>query len=112
MQVLISNAKNYGIEIIDNKMYLYSNSKFKLNIKGELKEIFKIMNPVQKELTEQTYYYRDEKIDTVENDDVINNQGRRLDRIILGIFCTISNYSRYHVNHCNICCRYRGVLLR
>lgn len=59
MQALITYAKDYDCEIIDDDFYVYSSNIFNLWDIESIKNIVSIANQLQPELAEQTEYYAD-----------------------------------------------------
>jgi len=81
MQAVIQNAKLYDIEIISNKLYVYSQSKFNLEDNDEIERLLKIINILVRQFYDQTNYYADESIGN-RAANIVNTKGRRLKRYI------------------------------
>ncbi len=78
MQALVDAAKNYDCEIIDDKLYIYSNSSFSFSQK-DFEEILKISSLLKKEVSEQVDYYADARVGSRALNEIAP-QGQRLKR--------------------------------
>lgn len=79
MALFVDNVHNYDAEIIDDNLYIYSQTPFKLLDLATLKNIFNIIDLVGKKAISQTKRYFDEKVDSVNPDmNVVDKTGRRL----------------------------------
>ena len=78
MAVLIDECKDYDIEIVDDKLYLYRNTHFKLDGSDEMKSILKVVDVLRHELHTQTGRYADDNVRLSRHTNVVADKGRRL----------------------------------
>ena len=77
MQVLIDQASDYDIEIIDDDLFIYSSQLFDLNDVATWRKLLLVVSNLSPELEAQTDYYADERVvDRQLNQ--ITEPGRRL----------------------------------
>lgn len=79
MRVVIENAKTYDIEIIDNKVYLYTAQHLNLTSKQVIAHAIDVISTLARQLYEQTDNYADETISNRSLDSVAQ-QGKRLNK--------------------------------
>ena len=79
MQIFIKHSGSYDAEIVDDKLYIYSDTKFNLTNPIELEEIFNIIDTVGTKTLSRTDKYIDEKVDP-RSVDIVGIQGSRLKR--------------------------------
>lgn len=81
MALFIDESSPYDAEIIDNKLYIYSNKHFNLQDIATIERIFKIIFLVGGKALAQTNRYSDERVGNRASD-VIEKSGRRLKKDI------------------------------
>ena len=78
MAKLIDECKQFDIEIVDNKMYMYKIGTFKLQDVQQLKSIFGVVETISGELQSQTKRYADERVFDAKSANVVSSEGQRL----------------------------------
>lgn len=68
MAAMIDSVQSYDCEVIDDSFYIYSDVSLKIDDSQQLKEIINIIRQLKPELTDQSDYYADERI----NDRALN----------------------------------------
>ena len=77
MAALIDHGRQYDIEIIDDELFIYNITRFKLETPQLYGPLLKIINTIGGELVDQTDYYADERVgDRTAN--IVAPAGRRL----------------------------------
>lgn len=77
MATLIDDGQKYDLEVIDDKLYIYSSRKFNLSDAATIKKLLNMAQSIAGQLHEQTDYYADERVnDRAAN--IIAEPGRRL----------------------------------
>lgn len=83
MQALIANAKDFDVEVVDNRLYLYKSGAFALDKPAALAQLAAIAEVLHKEFTAQTDYYADHRLNN-RSVDMVFQPGQRLRRYSLG----------------------------
>ncbi len=77
MQLFIDDSLNFDAEIIDNKLYIYSNKQFDLNDQVLFQRLFNVIDKVAAKVESQTDRYVDDRVGSALNN-VVAQPGRRL----------------------------------
>lgn len=85
MQDFISQSGSYDAEIIDDRLYIYSDAKFDLGDSNKLKEIFNIIDKVGSKTLSRTSRYTNEAVQLGSANSAIN-KGYRLKRSFPWVF--------------------------
>jgi len=88
MTLFIDQTNIFDAEIIDDKLFIYSN-RFDLTNPETLERLFKIIDTVGKKTISQTDYYVDERVETG-SVDVVSVGGLRLKKQFLSVGAVIS----------------------
>ncbi|MBC7869088.1 hypothetical protein H7X69_02840 [Candidatus Saccharibacteria bacterium] len=80
MALLIDEASTYDVEIVDDRLYVYSNTSFGLEDPAVLERLFKIIATVGKKTVTQTDRYADERTGEMVVQNIVAQPGRRLKR--------------------------------
>ncbi len=77
MQLFIDDSLNFDAEIVDNKIFIYSNTQFDLTDQALLQRLFNVIDKVVSKVESQTEHYIDERVGSAIKD-AIAVPGRRL----------------------------------
>jgi len=77
MAVLIDHSGQFDVEIVDDKMFVYSSTYFNFSDIESVKKLFKIIEIVGKKIIHQSNNYSDERIST-KSIDAVSVPGQRL----------------------------------
>ncbi len=77
MQLFIDESHNFDAEIVDNKIFIYSNTQFDLTNQALLQRLFNVIDKVVSKVESQTEHYIDERVGSAIKD-TIAVPGRRL----------------------------------
>jgi hypothetical protein len=84
MEKLISECRNYDVEIVDDFIYLYKKNYVDLMKETEIRSLLGVIDVINSELQRQTYRYRDDRVAQAEQGvetiavNEVSAQGRRL----------------------------------
>jgi len=77
MALLIDESAKFDVEVVDDRMYVYSSAPFDMMKAVVLQTIFKIINQVGEEMIDNTDYYADERVGNRQAN-IVAAQGARL----------------------------------
>jgi hypothetical protein len=77
MAALVDNAENYDIEVIDNKVIIFSREQIPLHDEQAFDRRIKIADAIGEEIVDQGDYYADERVAN-RSYDIVAEPGRRL----------------------------------
>lgn len=80
LAALIDARGYFDIEVVDDNMYFYSQSRIDFSKKESWDRLLSVVAPVAKEFQEQADYYADAKAGVPRSADIIAPEGRRLRR--------------------------------
>ena len=88
MALFIDESSPYDAEIIDNKLFIYSNYIFNIQDQATLDRLFKIIITVGSKTKSQTVHYSDERVGN-RAANIVEESGRRLKRNKLPVIVII-----------------------
>lgn len=77
MALLVDESAKFDVEVVDDRMYVYSSVPFDMTKVATLQAIFKIINQVGEEMIDNTDYYADERVGDRQSN-IVAAQGARL----------------------------------
>jgi len=77
MVALIDHGAHFDMEVVDDMLYFYRASTFKLESEEEIRSSLAVLGSISTELIDQTDYYADERVGNRASD-MISAPGRRL----------------------------------
>ena len=77
MALLIDEAQDYDVEMVDNYLYIYSSEHFTMTDEETLKRLFAIISLVGNKTINRTSYYADERVGK-RSANVVDTSGARL----------------------------------
>lgn len=80
IEALVDSKGRYDIEIVDDKLYFYSETEVDLSKKESWELMLAVIKPIGKELREQTDYYKDTQAGVSRSADAVALRGQRLRR--------------------------------
>lgn len=79
MALLVDEGKQYDIEVIGDELYIYDENSFQFNDEKDVKRVFKLIESIGGEFSENVRHYKDERAG-IRSLNTVADQGKRLRR--------------------------------